>query len=290
MSILEAIILGVVQGLTEFLPVSSSGHLVLFQKLFGISSDVLSFDIAVHFATLIAVFIVLWKDIVAILKKPFGKLSIMILVATIPAVVIGLPLKDFFEKLYKSGVTLGIEFIITGLVLLWAESQNESIETKEVIKSKSSMLKSTKWAKKLSNKGVDDMNAIDALVIGVAQAGAILPAVSRSGLTLAGALARGLNREFAIRFSFLMSIPVILGPAILDLIDMAENKSNTGTALFTATTVAAMIAACVAGIFAMKFMIKLFSKYSLKYFAYYVFIIAALILFDQMLFGIFFKI
>ena len=278
MSILEAIILGIVQGLTEFLPVSSSGHLVIFQKLFGISSDVLSFDIAVHFATLIAVFIVLWKDIVSILKKPFGKLPIMILVSTIPAVVIGLPLKDFFEKLYKSGITLGIEFIITGLVLLWAESQHSSEKGM-----------SSRLSKKLCNKGIDDMSTIDALVIGVAQAGAILPAVSRSGLTLAGALARGLNREFAIRFSFLMSIPVILGPAILDLIDIAGNKRNTGTVLFTVTTMAAMLAACVAGIFAMKFMIKLFSKYSLKYFAYYVFIIAALILFDQMLFGIFFK-
>ncbi len=277
MSIFEAIILGIVQGLTEFLPVSSSGHLVIFQKLFGISSDVLSFDIAVHFATLIAVFIVLWKDIVAILKKPFGKLPIMILVATIPAIVIGLPLKDFFEKLYKSGVTLGIEFIITGLVLLWAESHNENKPF-------------TMRNRRLKNKGIDEMNAIDALVIGVAQAGAILPAVSRSGLTLAGALARRLDREFAIKFSFLMSIPVILGPAILDFIDMLKIKGNTEALIFSTTTLAAMVAACVAGVLAMKFMIKIFSKYSLKYFAYYVFIVAAAILVDQVFFGNFFKI
>ncbi len=277
MSILEAIILGIVQGLTEFLPVSSSGHLVIFQKLFGISSDVLSFDIAVHFATLIAVFIVLWKDIVAILKKPFGKLPIMILVATIPAIVIGLPLKDFFEKLYKSGVTLGIEFIITGLILLWAESHNEN---------KPFAMRN----RKLKNKGISEMNAIDALVIGVAQAGAILPAVSRSGLTLAGALARRLDREFAIKFSFLMSIPVILGPAILDFIDMLKSPRNTGALIFSTTTLAAMVAACVAGVLAMKFMIKVFSKYSLKYFAYYVFVVAAFILVDQTFFGIIFKI
>ena len=276
-SILEAIILGIVQGLTEFLPVSSSGHLVIFQKLFGISSDVLSFDIAVHFATLIAVFIVLWKDIVAILKKPFGKLPIMILVATIPAIVIGLPLKDFFEKLYKSGVTLGIEFIITGLILLWAESHNEN---------KPFAMRN----RKLKNKGISEMNAIDALVIGVAQAGAILPAVSRSGLTLAGALARRLDREFAIKFSFLMSIPVILGPAILDFIDMLKSPRNTGALIFSTTTLAAMVAACVAGVLAMKFMIKVFSKYSLKYFAYYVFVVAAFILVDQTFFGIIFKI
>lgn len=277
MNIFEAIILGIVQGLTEFLPVSSSGHLVIFQKLFGISSDVLSFDIAVHFATLIAVFIVLWKDIVAILRKPFGKLPIMILVATIPAIVIGLPLKDFFEKLYKSGVTLGIEFIITGLILLWAESHNEN---------KPFAMRN----RKLKNKGISEMNAIDALVIGVAQAGAILPAVSRSGLTLAGALARRLDREFAIKFSFLMSIPVILGPAILDFIDMLKSPRNTGALIFSTTTLAAMVAACVAGVLAMKFMIKVFSKYSLKYFAYYVFVVAAFILVDQTFFGIIFKI
>ena len=276
MNIFEAIILGIVQGLTEFLPVSSSGHLVIFQKLFGISSDVLSFDIAVHFATLIAVFIVLWKDIVAILKKPFGKLPMMILVATIPAVVIGFPLKDFFEKLYKSGITLGIEFIITGLVLLWAETHNEN---------KPLAMRN----RRLKNKGIGEMNAIDALVIGIAQAGAILPAVSRSGLTLAGALSRRLDREFAIKFSFLMSIPVILGPAILDFIDMLESQGNTGALIFSTTTLAAMVAACVAGVIAIKFMIKIFSKYSLNYFAYYVFIVAAIILVDQVLFGNYFK-
>lgn len=267
MSVLEALILGLVQGLTEFLPVSSSGHLVVFQKVLGIHPEtinVLSFDVAVHMATLVAVIVVLWHEVLAILKKPLGKMTWLIIVGTIPTAVIGLAFKDLFQGLYESGASLGIEFIITGLVLLYAES----------VRSR--------------NKGLESMTYADAAVVGTAQGLAILPAVSRSGLTLAGALARGLNREFALRFSFLMSIPAILGAAVLDGKDLLSGTEGAVQNVATLPLVVGMVAAAVSGYLAVKFMLKIFSSSSLKVFSYYVFILGGLILIDQLFFGVFF--
>jgi undecaprenyl-diphosphatase len=272
LSVIEALILGIVQGLTEFLPISSSGHLVLFQKLFGIQSEVLTFDLAVHVATLIAVCAVLWKDILLILKKPFVKLTLLIIVATIPAVLIGLIFGDMLEGLYQSGATLGFEFIFTGLVLFLAEKV------------------------RVKNKPLEEMRLFDALFIGTAQGLAILPAVSRSGMTLVGALSRGFNREAALKFSFLISIPAIAGAAVLNIFKMSGSVTavNSASSLFQSdpgmlpALIVGFIAAGVSGFFAIKFMLKVFIKSSLRAFSIYVFIIGALVLIDQLFFNIFF--
>lgn len=265
MSIFEAVILGLVQGLTEFLPISSSGHLVLFQKFFGIDgAGVVMFDIAVHFATLLAVMVVLWKEILQILKNPIGKLPMLVLAATLPTVAIGLAFKDTFERLLQSGSTLGIEFIFTGLILWYAEG----------VKSREKKLEGTSYT--------------DAVIIGIAQGVAILPAVSRSGLTLAGGLFRGLNREFAIRFSFLMSIPAILGPAMIDGYKLMKGTESAG-GIDNAVLIFGMIAAAISGYIAIKFMLRIFTKASFKCFSYYVFVLGALIIIDQLFFGIVFK-
>ncbi|MCX7710648.1 MAG: undecaprenyl-diphosphatase UppP [Clostridia bacterium] len=261
MSILQAFILGIVQGLTEFLPISSSGHLVLFQKLFGISEGALTFDVAVHLATLLAVFIVFWRDIVNILKKPFGKLPMLIVAGTIPTFILAAAFKDLFERLFESGKTLGIEFIFTGLILLYAES----------VKSK--------------DKGLEKTTYTDAAIIGLAQGIAILPAVSRSGLTIAGALFRGLNREFAARFSFLLSIPAILAAALLDIYKLIKDPSAFGTTADLLPLGVGMMAAAVFGYFAVRFMLKILTKGSMKVFSYYVFVIGALVLLEQIFIG-----
>lgn len=261
MSIFESLFLGIVQGLTEFLPVSSSGHLVLFQRLFGIEEGAMSFSIAVHFATLISVFIVFWKDILEMIKRPFSKLTLLVVVGTIPTVIIALLFKDFFEEVFNTGATLGLEFLITGSVLLYAES----------VKSK--------------DKGIDHATYTDAVVVGVAQGLAILPAVSRSGLTIAGAFLRGLNREFALKFSFLMSIPPILGAALLDTYDVIKTGQGFASEIGTIPLIAGMVAAAVSGYFAIRFMLRLLKKGSFKYFAYYVFILGALIIMEQLFFG-----
>lgn len=265
MGFLQAIFLGIVQGLTEFLPVSSSGHLVLFQKLFGLKEGVITFDVAVHLATLIAVFIVFKKDILDLLRKPFSKFTFLLVAGTIPAVLVGLLFKDTIDALFESGKSLGFEFLLTGLALLYAEN----------IRGR--------------DKKLEETSSTDAVIIGIAQAIAILPAISRSGLTIAGALSRGLNREFAAKFSFMLSIPVILGAAALDLKDIFKLGGSADIGIDLLPLIAGMIAAAISGYFAIRFMLKLLTKGSLKGFAYYVFILAALVLVDQLFIGHFFE-
>jgi undecaprenyl-diphosphatase len=265
MSLLQAIVLGVVQGLTEFLPVSSSGHLVLFQRLFGLREGVLTFDIALHLATLAAVLAVFREDVAAILKKPFGKLTGLIVVGTVPAVVVGLAFKDLFENLFESGESLGVEFLFTAAVLWWVES----VRTR--------------------HKRLDRTTAADALWVGTAQAVAILPAVSRSGLTIAGALFRGLDREWAARFSFLLSVPAILGAAVLDLPDAARAvRSSGGLGVSPVGLALGMAAALVFGWIAIRWMLAVLRRGSLRGFAVYVAAVGVLVLVDQFFFNRFF--
>lgn len=201
MDILQGIILGIVQGLTEFLPVSSSGHLILFKKLFGIDQEQfgLTFDIALHFATLIAVFVVFWPDIVAILKKPVQKLTGLLIIATIPAVFVGLFLDDYIEEISQSGGFLGFAFLFTAALMFFSQK----------IPSKS--------------KNLDMMKYSDAAVIGLMQGVAVMPGISRSGSTTSAGLIMGVEKAASMRFAFLMSIPVILGSAVLGVKDIVTN-------------------------------------------------------------------
>lgn len=266
MTVFEGFILGLIQGLTEFLPISSSGHLVFFQKLLKVSEEqIMTFDIVVHFATLVGVFAILKNDILEILKKPFGKLPLLIVVGTIPTGLIALAFGDIFENLLKTGKSIGFEFIFTGLVLLLAER----IKSKE--------------------KGLKEATFVDAAVIGIAQGIAILPAVSRSGLTLAGGLMRGLNREFAIKLSFLMSIPaILLGTGKQGYDSFIKSGSSATANIDVLPMVVGSLAAAVAGYFAVKFMLKIFTRMSLNVFAYYTIVLGLLILSDQLFFKVFF--
>lgn len=265
MTVIQGFILGIIQGLTEFLPVSSSGHLVLFQRVFGLKEGVLTFDVAVHLATLIGVVAVFRDEIAAILKKPFGKLPLLIIAGTIPTLIIGAVFGSLFKKLFESGISLGFEFILTGLVLLYAERV------------------------RVRKKGFDEMKYSDAATIGVAQGIAILPAVSRSGFTIAGGLLRGLNKEAALKFSFLLSIPTILAATAKDLYDFFSAGGGFAESPDMWPLLAGILAAAFSGYFAVRFMLKIFSKASLKVFSYYVFALGALVLIDQVFFGRFFE-
>ncbi len=261
MNIIQAIILGLVQGLTEFLPISSSGHLVLLQKIFGINEPTLVFDTMLHVGTLAALITVLRKDIWLLLKKPFQRLTWLLLAGTIPTAIIGIMFKDFFEEMFRSGSTLGIEFIVTGLVILFAERLGTG------------------------RKHGEETSYLDAAFIGVMQGVAIMPAISRSGLTISGALLRNLDREFAAKFSFLLSIPAILGGALFQFKDIIEaGGGKTGSAPIIAGT----IAAAVTGYFSVRFMIFLIKRGSMKYFAYYVFALGIFVLTDQYVIHMFF--
>ena len=261
MTLFQAIILGIIQGVTEFLPVSSSGHLVLLQKIFRVTEPGLTFDIVVHLGTLVAVFIVFWRDIVALLKKPFQKLTFLLIVGTIPAAVVGIVFKDFFESVFASGGTLGFGFLITGMVLLFADSI------------------------RYGYKDLDETSFFDAIFVGILQGIAIFPAVSRSGLTISGALFRNMSRDFAAKFSFLLSIPAILGAAVFDLKDVLEVGVDNMDSLNLGV---GFIFSAVFGYISIKYMISILKKGKIRYFSYYVFALGALVLIDQFVLHVFF--
>jgi len=262
MSILIAVVLGIVQGLGEFLPISSSGHLVLLQKVFGISEQTLFFDTMLHVGTLLAVVVVLWPDIMAILRRPIQPLTGFLIIATIPAVVAALVFGDQIEYIFNSGQFLGVSFLITAVLLCVAEFLSKHIS------------KANGYRKR------EEMNWLDALIIGIFQAIAIPPGISRSGATISGALSRRLDRDFAARFSFLLSIPAILGALVLNLKDLAK-ISGAAAGSMGAEVIAGTLIAAIVGFFAVKLMLKIVKEKSLFGFAIYTAVLGGLILFDQ---------
>ena len=268
MTYFEAVILGLVQGLAEFLPISSSGHLALLQQWFDIDENkVLLFAVLLHVGTLISVFIVYWKDIWELIvelcltikdlltgkglrleERPVRKLGVMIIVATIPTAIIGILFNDLFDKLYTSVLPIGVGLIITGFLLVLAERTGNS------------------------NRGIDKMNFRNALFIGTVQGIAICPGISRSGSTLFGSLICNLDRKFAVKFVFLISIPSILGSAIMETpeaIKAGFDMAQLGPVLV------GMAVAAVSGLIAIKTMIKIVSDKKLSYFSYYVWALGA---------------
>ena len=268
MTYFEAVILGLVQGLAEFLPISSSGHLALLQQWFGIDENkVLLFAVLLHVGTLISVFIIYWRDIWELIvelcltikdlctgkglrleERPVRKLGVMIIVATIPTAIIGLLFNDLFDKLYTSVLPIGIGLIITGFLLILAERTGNS------------------------TRGIEKMNFRNALFIGTVQGIAICPGISRSGSTLFGSLICNLDRKFAVKFVFLISIPSILGSAVME----APNAIEAGIDMAQIGPVlAGMAVAAVSGLIAIKTMIKIVSDKKLSYFSYYVWALGA---------------
>jgi undecaprenyl-diphosphatase len=270
MGVFTAIILGAVQGLTEFLPVSSSGHLVLLQQVFGISEPALFFDTMVHVGTLAAVFVVLWRDIWAILRRIWQPLTAYLIIATIPAVVFALAFKNSIEKAFESGKFLGFAFLITAALLTFSEF----LAKRGAFGSNSGITISKK---------AGEMSWIDALIIGILQAVAIIPGVSRSGSTLSGALSRRLDRDFAARFSFLLSIPAILGALVLQVKDLAEGSAAVGDGggIGAAAIIAGTLTAAIVGFFAVRLMLKIVREKSLWGFAVYTAALGTLVLIDQ---------
>lgn len=270
MTYFEATILGLVQGLAEFLPISSSGHLALLQNWFNIDeTKVLLFTVLLHVGTLISVFIVYWTDIWELIKelvltikdlctgkglrmeeRPVRKLGVMIIVATIPTAIIGFAFSDFFDSLYTSVLPIGIGLIITGFLLVFAERIGNS------------------------NRGIKEMNIRNALFVGLVQGIAICPGISRSGSTLFGSLICNLDRKFAVKFVFLISIPSILGSAILEApaaIEAGVSAAQMGPVLW------GMAVAAVSGLVAIKSMIKIVSSKKLSCFSYYVWALGAVV-------------
>lgn len=264
----QAFVLGLTQGLTEFLPVSSSGHLALLQRLFGISSDgLLFFDIILHLATLVAVCIIFWKDIVNLFKKPFRTLLYLV-VATIPAAIAGLLLHKFDvldSKILGGkiiGVYLAVFFTVTAAVLFATEM----------------------FAKR--RKRLYPLSFRTTLPMGFAQAMAILPGISRSGSTIAAGTFSGGTTEEVSKFSFLMSIPIILGSFVVELYSGLKDAGSIETAFsvnpqFGWCIALGFIAAAVSGLFAIKVMLAAIKKADYKWFSIYLVLLAAVCLILQ---------
>ena len=252
MSVLEAMVLGIVQGFAEFLPISSSGHLIILQNLFGIEGDVLAFDVLLHLATLIPVFIVFWQEIFALIKNPFQKTTALLIIGTLPAIIFTLLLGDLIDRMFQGGLFVALGYIITGLLLLASDKMAIGCKTAK------------------------DMTAAHALAIGAMQALAITPGISRSGSTIAGSLFVGLNKESAASFSFLLSIFGICGAMVLQLKDVLTGESALAM-LGLGPMAAGFTAALVSGYIAIRFMMNLIKRRRLKFFAWYVFILAAAI-------------
>lgn len=277
MSVGNAILLGLVQGITEFLPVSSSGHLSILNNLFGLTTAEdghLLFDVLLHLGTMIAILVVYWQDVKAMAqetlglmdlgpqagrqpgRRPGARLFSMIVIATLPLLLI-LPIKDQLEGLYDKNIFIGVALILTGCMLYVSDRMLPG------------------------GKTVGGMTLLDALIIGLCQCVAVIPGLSRSGTTITAGIATGLRRDFAVKFSFLLSIPAVLGANILSLVDAV--RKGVDWSCFPAYLIG-MAAAMVSGIAAIELLQFIARRGKFGGFAYYCWVVGALSIILTMIF------
>lgn len=260
LDILSAIILGAVQGISEFLPISSSGHLVLVPALLGIETG-LAFDTILHIGTLVAIFTFFWKDIINLIKGfilsiidltegvdifkrelhrvPEKRFAWLIIVGTIPTGIMGILLKDAIETIFRGTLFVGIFLLVTAAVLYYSERHSSGQITQK------------------------DMSFKQALIVGICQGLAVFPGISRSGSTIASGLCLGLNREYAARYSFLLSIPAVIGAGLIQIKDIATLDASLSVLL------AGFISSVIFGYLSIKLLMKMIKGWSLDIFAYY---------------------
>lgn len=250
MEIWQAIILGAVQGLAEFLPVSSSGHLIIMQRWLGVEQGGLFFDVMLHIGTLIPVFVVFFKEIIGLFKRPFGKLW-MLIIASIPAGLTGMLLGDFVEGAFYGSDMLAA-CLLAGTFLLTATE----LFVSEIV--------SKKYERALP------LGYKSAIAMGVAQSVAIVPGLSRSGTVISAGCYCGVKREQNANFAFLMSIPVILGAAVVS----GYKSVKEGIAIEVLSLVLGVVTAAITGYIAIKVMLKIIKKANYKWFSLYLVLMA----------------
>jgi len=269
MDILQGIIIGIVQGLTEFLPVSSSAHLIFAQEFLGVSQPGIAFDVLLHLGTLLAVISYFFKDIVEMIKAfflsildifkgkfkegfkedPYKKLAWMVIIGTIPVGIIGVLFKSEIEATFSSLTIPAFFLLITGILLYVSGRLN------------------------IGQKDIKDSSLKDTILVGISQAFALIPGLSRSGTTIATGLLIGLDKEFAAKFSFLLAIPAILGATVTQL-DGIGGGIDTNLIPY----ILGFLAALISGYLAISILLKLIKEKSLDIFAYYCWILGAIVL------------
>lgn len=269
LDLISAIILGAVQGLSEFLPISSSGHLALIPHILGVETG-LAFDTVLHIGTLIAIFTFFWKDIVNLIKgfilsivdlsEGFDKFknglntnaekrfAWLILIGSIPTGIIGLLFKDAVETIFRGTIFIGFFLIVTGIILYYSERRPSG------------------------NITAKDMPFQKAVIVGIFQGLAVLPGISRSGATISSGLCLGLEREYAARYSFLLSVPAVVAAGLLQVKDIASIDASVTVLL------AGFLSSVIFGYLAIKLLMKMIKGWSLDIFAYYCWIIGILTL------------
>jgi len=259
MSLIHAIILGIVQGLTEFLPISSSGHLILLEHIFGVEEGNLFFNILLHLASLLAVIIVMREEIVELLKRPFSKFVWTMITCCLISVGVVLFLNIFTNEFASIGY-LGFGFFASAILILFTH-----------IKSKRSQNKLLKT----------EIGYVDAIIIGVAQGLATLPGISRSGTTISTALLLGNERESSARFSFLISIPIIIGAMVFDIV---KEGAVIATNISAINCIAGFIASFLMAIVSIKWMYSIIKNKSWLGFSIYLFALSIIVLLNQYVF------
>lgn len=260
MTYLMSVVLGFIQGVAEFLPISSSGHLSIFQTWFGLEEPDNLFNVLLHFATLIAVCVVYWRDIVDMIREffcgvsslvshkpshgsvpPARRLVMMVILGTLPLVLV-LPIEDKVEALGGSNLFVGIALLFTGVILFVSDRMARG------------------------RKDARNAKVTDALLVGCAQAIAVIPGLSRSGCTISAGMALGFDRTFAVRFSFLLSLPAVLGATLLKVIDVVKDGIDPG---LLPVYLVGMVVAGVVGYFSIRLVNLLAQKDKFGRFSYY---------------------
>ncbi|MEK7185762.1 MAG: undecaprenyl-diphosphatase UppP [Patescibacteria group bacterium] len=273
MEIIQAAILGIVQGLTEFFPISSSGHLIIIPKLFNWQGvvDSLSFDVALHLGTALALIIFFWKDWIKLtlsfikkltsdrrnlIKDENSRLFIFLFLASFPAGIVGFLFQDFIEQNFRSTLLVGATLIIFGILLWYFDKKGKT------------------------NKNIKEINLKDAIFIGMAQAISLIPGVSRSGVTITMARALNIDRESAVRFSFLLSTPAIIGAGFVS----SRKIFNSGIDNLSIFSIG-FIAAMVSGLFAIKVLLYLAKRQDFNLFVIYRILLGIFLIIFSFIFG-----
>lgn len=262
MGLVQALILGIIQGLTEFLPISSSGHLVLVPAALGWESPSLVFDAVVHLATLIAVIVIFWKDLGGIItawckgllnRQPLAEVESRIgwwvILGTIPGILAGVFLEEIFESFFDNPRVVGGFLLVTALLLVLADIIGKR------------------------RKGFSEMSWLDSIIIGVGQAAAISPGISRSGATISVGMYCGLSRETAARFSFILAIPIIAGAGLKNVYELLRHGDVSAEA---PVLIIGFVAAAVCGYLAIKFLLAYLKQRRLYPFAVYCLVVGVL--------------
>jgi undecaprenyl-diphosphatase len=264
LSLIETLIQAIIQGITEWLPISSSGHLVIIQKYFLHEQPPLGFDVALHIGTLCVVLAVFWRDIVGILKalvrldfkEGEGKLALFIAVGSIPTAFIGYLFHDIFESFFYNVLVVGVALVINGIFLFFSERRRDGRK----------------------------LDYLDSLLVGIAQGVAIIPGISRSGLTITTGLLRKVEKKTVFTYSFLLSVPAVIGAAILEFSSAYASNELVISGVDTVTMLFGVIASMVVGYVSLKLLRKLVMSEKFHLFAYYCWIAGiAIILYQSFL-------